>query len=288
MDKYSAVWVSHSSISDFQKCPRSYFLKNLYRDPRTGHKIALTSPSLSLGSAVHEVLESLSVLPVADRFKEPLHPKYKAVWSKYAGIKGGFESSEQELKYFLRGQEMLQRVTDHKGPLQEKAVKIRVDLPSYWLSEEDSIILCGKLDWLEYDELSDSIKILDFKTGKNEERPDSLQLPIYYLLATNCQSREVKGASYWYLARDDMPRAQVLPNLEKSKAIILKLAKNIKLARSLDRFKCTEGEGGCKHCQPFEAILSGKASFVGTDNYDRDVYTLSRSDSDSLPDSEIL
>ena len=61
-DKYTAYWVSHSSINDFLKCPRAYFLKNVYKDPKTGRKIKLISPPLALGQAVHEVVESLSVL----------------------------------------------------------------------------------------------------------------------------------------------------------------------------------------------------------------------------------
>jgi len=68
-DIYSAVYVSHTSISDFLVCPRAYFLKNVYRDPKTRHKIKLMSPPLALGQVIHEVLESLSLLPTEDRFK---------------------------------------------------------------------------------------------------------------------------------------------------------------------------------------------------------------------------
>ena len=35
-DKYTATWVSHTSLSDYIKCPRAYFLKNVYKDPQTG------------------------------------------------------------------------------------------------------------------------------------------------------------------------------------------------------------------------------------------------------------
>ena len=35
VDKYTAVWVSHSSMGDFLKCPRAYFLHNVYKDPKT-------------------------------------------------------------------------------------------------------------------------------------------------------------------------------------------------------------------------------------------------------------
>src|SRR3990167_11317573 len=63
-DKFSAVWISHSSIGDYLKCPRAYYLKNVYRDPKTNHKITLMQPSLALGQIVHEVIESLSRLQV--------------------------------------------------------------------------------------------------------------------------------------------------------------------------------------------------------------------------------
>lgn len=286
MDKFSATWLSYSSISTFQKCPRAYYLGSVYRDPRSGHKIALTTPPMALGSAVHQVLESIASLPTPERFKVSLIEKFQSAWDKVTGQKGGFGSDEEEARYKQKGEEMLRRVMAHPGVLEQKAVRIKGDLPNYWLSEDDGLILCGKLDWLIYQESTNSVHILDFKTGAGEESPTSLQLPIYYLLASNCQTREVTGASYWYIARDDYPREQPLPDLDKSHELVLKVGKEIKLARSLERFKCPAGEGGCRHCQPYEAILSGKAVFVGTGDYGADTYALF--DNSALPESEIL
>ncbi len=286
-DKFSAVWLSHSSISNFKNCPRAYYLSSIYRDPRTGHKITLVTPSMSLGSAVHEVLESLSVLPTAKRFEISLIERFQIAWKKVSGQLGGFVDQETEDKYKSRGEEMLRRIMAHPGPLKEKAVKIKMDLPQYWLSEEDNLMLCGKLDWLEYNEADDSVSILDFKTGLGEESVDSLQLPIYYLLAHNCQTRDVKKASYWYIARDDMPVEKKLPDLDHSYNLVLKVGKEIKLARQLQRFKCPGGDGGCKHCQPLEKIISGEAVFVGNGEYGTDLYALFSSNN-SAPASEIL
>lgn len=287
MDKFSAVWLSHSSISNFKNCPRAYYLASIYRDPRTGHKIALTSPAMSLGSAVHDVLESLSVLPTTDRFKVSLLERFESAWAKVSGSVGGFPDLETESRYKKRGEDMLRRVMAHPGPLTGKAVKIKMDLPYYWISEEDNLILCGKLDWLEYNESDDSVNILDFKTGNSEEAVDSLQLPIYHLLAHNCQTRTIKKASYWYIARDDMPISKNLPDLDKSKELVMKVGKEMKLARSLERFKCHSGESGCKHCLPLEKILRGEAVFVGTGEYGTDLYAIVENSS-SLPSSEIL
>ena len=109
-DKYSALWLSHSSISNFLECPRAYFLKNVYKDPKTGHKIKLMSPPLALGQAVHEVIESLSELKTDQRFKEPLLEKFERAWKKIAGKNGGFFDTDTEYKYKVRGEEMIRRV----------------------------------------------------------------------------------------------------------------------------------------------------------------------------------
>ncbi|PWU22949.1 hypothetical protein C5B42_04770, partial [Candidatus Cerribacteria bacterium 'Amazon FNV 2010 28 9'] len=149
-DEFSAVWVSHTSIADFLQCPRAYYLKNVYKDPKTGHKIQVTAPPLALGQAVHEVIESLSVLPTDRRFEEDLLPKFEAAWRKVSGKKGGFTDQNVEASYKNRGEAMLARVRTNPGVLRNKAIKIKKDLPHFWLSAQDNIMLCGKIDWMEY------------------------------------------------------------------------------------------------------------------------------------------
>lgn len=276
-DKFAATWVSHSSICDFLKCPRLYYLKNVYKNPETGHKMSLMSPPLALGQTVHEVVEALSVLPTEKRFTESLIVKFQRVWPKVSGKKGGFRSPEQEEQYKKRGEEMLRRIMANPGPLKNLAVKIKMDLPYFWLSEEDEIILCGKIDWLEYSPDSDTVQIIDFKTGKNEEQDDSLQLPIYHLLVANCQKRKATRACYWYLDKTDELTERALPDLTEAREKVLKVAKEIKLARKLERYKCPQGESGCASCKPYESILRGEAELVGTNEYNADVYVLKES-----------
>ena len=286
-DKFSAVWVSHTSISDFLKCPRAYYLRNVYKDPRTRHKIQIMSPSLALGQAVHEVLESLSVLPTDQRFRDSLLSKFNSVWQKVSGKKGGFSSLEQEERYRLRGEEMMKRAERLKGPLSRLAVKIKQDLPYFWLSEDDNIILCGKIDWLEYLPESDSVHIIDFKTSKNQEDGNSLQLPIYHLLVHHCQHRAVSKASYWYLDMADNLIEKELPDLQAAQDLLLQHAKKISLARKLNVMKCPNGSDGCMHCQPMERILRGEGELVKSD--DRyDVYILPWKKESDMPESEIL
>lgn len=286
-DKFAATWVSHTSISDFLKCPRAYYLNNVYKDPITRHKIQLVSPALTLGQVVHEVLESLSVLSTTERFKRPLIDRFEGAWKKVTGKRGGFSDLQEEHSYKLRGEEMILRVAENPGPLKEKAVKIKADLPNYWLSEQDEIILCGKIDWLEYLEDVDAVHIIDFKTGKREEDPASLQLPIYHLLVHNTQARKVAKVSYWYLNTQDDPQLQILPDLLEAHDRVLTVAKQIRLARKLSLFKCPQGDKGCYSCRPLEKIITGKAEYIGESEYRQDMYILPRA-TQELKESEIL
>jgi ATP-dependent helicase/DNAse subunit B len=270
-DKFKAVWVSHSSIADFLRCPRSYYIRNVYKDPKTNHKITVMSPALALGQAVHEVIDTLSMLPVEERLAISLPKRFDSIWQKVSGEIGGFTSHAQELEYKERGIAMLKRIEQSPGPILKKAVKIRADggLPYYWISEEDNIILCGKIDWLEYLP-DDSVHIVDFKTGKNEESAESLQLPIYLLLAVNTQKRKVSKASYWYLNTDGPLREKELPDLHDAEEKVLKVARRIKLARQMNHFKCPKD--GCFSCRPLEKVLTGEGKKVGVSEYGQDIY----------------
>lgn len=273
MDKYKATWVSHSSIADFLYCPRAYYLRNVFKDPKTGNKITVTSGALSLGQAVHEVLESLSVLPQDERFAVNLSTKFDNSWKKISGAVGGFKDKTQENEFKQRGIEMLKKISKDPGPLLNKAIKIKSDfIPNYYLSEEDNIVLCGKIDWLEYLPDSDSVHIIDFKTGKNEEEEESLQLPIYLLLATNTQTKKVTKVSYWYLEKEKGLIEKKLPNLLEAQDKVLTVARRIKLARQLNHFVCSKG--GCMKCRPLERVLRGEGKKVGVSDTKQDIYIL--------------
>ncbi|MEK7062537.1 MAG: PD-(D/E)XK nuclease family protein, partial [Patescibacteria group bacterium] len=133
-------------------------------------------------------------------------------------------------------------------------------------------ILCGLIDWLEYVPADNSIRILDFKTGKYDESENSLQLPIYLLLLSALQKRKVSGASYWYLDRDNEPISVDLPNINEARKKVLEVAMQIKNARERKIYDCPKGEKGCFACQPFQSILDGKAEYLGVGGYGQDMY----------------
>ena len=78
-----------------------------------------------------------------------------------------------------------------------------------------------------------------------------------------------------------------MPNPVQSHETVLRIAKQIKLAKQLDRFKCPQGEKGCGACHPFEAIVEGNAQRVGED--ERNIfYALDPSLQDEQAESVIL
>jgi ATP-dependent helicase/DNAse subunit B len=275
-DKYSAVWVSHSSIGDFVRCPRAYYLHNIYKDPKTGHKISIVNGALSLGVAVHNTLEALKEIPLEERMTRNLLSDFETEWTKVSGKTGGFRDEPEEVAAKERGENMIRRVIAAPGPIARKTVRLKSNdmIPNFYLSEEDNIILCGLIDWLEYMPADDSVCVIDFKTGKNDENDDSLQLPIYLLLLTELQKRKVSGAAYWYLDREDGFVEKQLPTVEDAKTRVLEVARRVKEARQKKEFTCLRGEAGCFNCKPYEAILKGEAESLGVGGFGQDLYFL--------------
>ena len=264
-DKYTAVWVSHSSMGDYLKCPRLYYLHNVYKDPATGRKMSIVTPHMSLGIAVHNVLEGLGEYPAAERMKRDLRATFEEGWAKVSGIKGGFTSPEEEEEFKIRGKEMINNVIKDPKFLVNKRIKLPKEKmnPNYYLSEDDNIILNGQIDWIEYLP-DDSLHIIDFKTGKHEEKDGSLQLPIYLLLCNALQKRKVSKVSYWYLESGKVVEKE-LPESSTAYQEVLSTAIQVKQARELGEFHCPKGDydsetkqGGCMCCRPYEKILDFK------------------------------
>ncbi|PIR40585.1 MAG: hypothetical protein COV32_02720 [Candidatus Yonathbacteria bacterium CG10_big_fil_rev_8_21_14_0_10_43_136] len=293
-DKYTAVWVSHSSMGDFLKCPRYYYLHNMYKSPVTGHKVSVVNPHMSLGVAVHDVLEGLAEFPAESRMNRDLLALYNAGWKKVSGKKGGFQSADEEAGFKARGTEMLEKVASDPRFLVNKCIKLPQDkMPcNFYLSEEHNIILNGLVDWIEYLPETESLHIVDFKTGKREETESSLQLPIYLLLCDALhKKRKVTKASYWYLESDKMVEKE-LPDIDSARQSVLDVALKVKEARDISKrdgiekaFVCPQGaydaeskSGGCMNCRPYEFILNGDSAVesVGVGGFSQDMYILKK------------
>jgi len=268
-DKFKATWVSFSSISDYIKCPRAYYLKNIYKNPSTGKKIEIIKPALALGSAVHNVLEPLAKIDPKKRFDTDLIQTFDKEFLKYSGKKGGFTSDEEYEENRQKGHKMLENVIKNSHILKDKTYISDQDLLNDWLSKDNNIVICGKIDWINIDEENDSFTVIDFKTSKEEEKND-LQLQIYALLLYMLNKKAVNKLYYWYININEELTQTNLPNLKESYNRVLEIALQISEARRTNHFECKKK--GCYACRDYEKVLAGFAEQVGIGGFGREIY----------------
>lgn len=262
------IYVSYTSLSDFLKCPRAYYLKNIYRDPKSGFRLQIASPYLSLGSTVHDSVKWYLDME-AQASLDQLIKKFRNFWFKYRGKRGGFISDEEEGNFGRRGLKMLDNFFTNAQKLEKNTHKI--DFPKLNLFED--VILMGNFDFIG-ERLDGSLHVCDFKTGSNDEK-DSLQLYIYAILAEANLGKKVSSASFWYLDRDDSPREIVLDSLEPKLDWLKEKALELKEVISKGEWVCIKGDELCNECRIYQALISGKGEFQFSDyRYKKDVYFL--------------
>lgn len=268
---FNPIYLSPSSLADFDKCPQLYYLRNVYRTER-GLKIQLANPNLTLGQNIHDILDQFLKLPIEQRTKEELERIFEVIWGLTSGEKGGFISAEEEEAYKKRAKDMIERFSRNKHFFQTEMVKI----PNFLkVPLGFDLVLIGKVDWIE--KTQDGYKIVDFKTGKQEEREDSWQMPIYAYLVSKVLNIKNIIACYWYLDKDTDLTACVLPDLEKTLAYLKKKGEIIKMARQTNSFRCQSGKESCWACRDYLAVVQGKGKLVSVDpvNRKQEIYILS-------------
>ncbi len=264
------LWISHSAINAFERCPQSYYYQYQYKNPETGNRIQIVNPYFSLGLSVHKTIEELGSLPVKERLKISLKERFEEIWKDYSGKSGGFISKIQESEFKKRGERMIEKVVESDF-LEKPSTKIKDDIPNIDLIPEKDIKLVGSLDWIQI--LPDnSFHIVDFKTGKSKEKKGSLQLPIYNILANKKLDGKVKKFSYWYLESEVKPTSRKLGSIKESMAIIKQKALEIKNHVENNNYPC-HYNGRCFACGDFKKIIEGEAEFLGTDTQSKkDLY----------------
>lgn len=264
----NAVFISPSSIASFKSCPQAYYYSNVYKNPRTGLKIQLINPKLALGSTVHSILAQFLFRLGGDKTKDQLINIMSRFWVDITGEKGGFFSKEEEDNYKERALKMLEIFWRNEHFRVIQPVKMP-DFPKVDIGED--LILTGKLDWIENED-DKNYHIVDFKTGEKEERSDSLQLPIYAVLASNYLKFSNIKASYWYLDRDMIIQAD-LPDLKDTVNELKQIGLIIKNSRLTKSFKCGSGYESCWACKHLIAITEGKCKLVSVDyNRKQEIY----------------
>ncbi|MFH2109278.1 MAG: PD-(D/E)XK nuclease family protein [Patescibacteria group bacterium] len=264
------VYISHSKIGDFSKCPQLYFLRSVYKDPKTRYKMQIITPALALGSIVHDILDSFLNNEPSERTNILLYNTFKSYWKNIEGEKGGFLTEDTEKEYKERAIKMLKNFFDTKDFLFKKRLKTST-FPKYDLGKD--MVVNGKLDWVEMD--GDYFHIVDFKTGRNEEKDNSLQMPIYSLLVQNEFKTEKIKSSYWYLDSSPTPILFNLPEKEKTLSELIFWGERIKLAHETSSFRCKSGGDFCWACKDFVRVKNGEGKIVSVDhNRSQNIYIL--------------
>jgi len=272
MNSRETLWISHSAITDFNNCARLYYFKNVYRQPQTGNRVQIASPYLSLGSAVHSAIDELVNLSPSQRKRKSLLKVFEQKWLGYRGKRGGFFSNKQESEFKKRGIRMI-KIFQKSTLLLKKSLKKEENLLKMELLP--GVELVGSWDWIEIFP-DNSLHIIDFKTGQNKEKNQSLQLPIYNILIRHHYPQKIKKSSYWYLERDPKPVPKKIENSKKALLKITEKAQEIKKAVENFNFSCHSSYRRCFWCQKYETILSGKAEYIDTDQETKkDIYYLS-------------
>lgn len=275
------IFVSFTSLSDFLKCPRTYFLKNIYKQslpPQAGVKthepfrIQIASPYLSLGSTVHDAVKWFIDMK-GQVTKKQYEEKFRNFWFKYTGKRGGFSTRDEEANFGNRGLKMLDNFWNNWKVLERPAPAI--SFPKLHLF--DRVVLMGNFDFLGEKE-DQTLHVVDFKTGANDEK-DPLQLYIYAILAEANLEKKVSSASFWYLDRDDKPKEIVLDPLEPKLEWLKDKGKQLKQAIAAGEWICVRNDALngalCRDCKDYQAIVEGKGEFQFTDyRYKKGVYYL--------------
>lgn len=270
----NAVFISPSSLGDFEKCPQLYYYRNVYKSP-TGLKIQIINPPLALGQAVHDTLEQFLKLTPSERNKEELLKILEIVWSNLKSEKGGYSSETEENEQHGKAVSMLDRFWKHEHFKTAEKFKIP-DFPKVELGND--IILTGKLDWIEKE--GDFFHLIDFKTGKNEERDDSKQLPIYAVLISNILGSSNIKTSYWYLDHEDDLTPTPFGNIEETKAELTQKGGILKLVRQTNSYRCKSSGESCWACKDILAVAKGKGKLVSVDyTRNQEIYILPKEES---------
>lgn len=271
---HKTLWISYSGISDFENCPRLYYLRNLYRTPVTARKIQVTNPYLTLGTVVHRVAEEVNDLESEKRKETPFIDRFERIWRFYSGKKGGFSSAKEEKTFYDRGRKMIAKLQKSQM-IQNQSYKVEGGLPKVRLFPDKDIVLVGGIDWIDVLPTG-GLHIIDFKTGQKKEAENSLQLPIYLILGHYNFKEPVERTSYWYLEKGEEPVLRELHPPQLYVPIIQEKALAIKAAIDNNELTCKHPSGKCFKCQQYEKVLSHQAEYVGFENkMSRELYFIS-------------
>lgn len=235
---------SFSKLKLFEQCPKAYhfsYLDEVYSKMKSQLRKDPSNlwPFNTLGKAVHDAITLFLYLPEKEQTLENLKEQLKASWWSEAmpqkipplGKWGGFKDLEEERSYYKEALKLLAnfyKTFDRKIKIKllpTRNIKRSIDDYKKLIKPvNDDFDVSGKLD-LVLDLDNNSLEVVDFKTGKSEEK-DDFQLRFYKLLTELNFSQPVNKASFYYLRTGNIKEFSLeKDDLEKIKKEVIKKIK---------------------------------------------------------------
>jgi ATP-dependent helicase/nuclease subunit B len=196
--------ISVTRFKDYLACPYRYYLRYV-RELKAVDDAARELDGGDFGGLLHRVLSAFGRDPKGpgsssreQEIFEHLEAKLEqlvrdlyAVDQQRAAIRLQLEQGRQRLRAFAR--EQAKQVGEGWRIVHaEKADETRGELSVEFKVDGKSILLIGRIDRIDFDEASRTIRIIDYKTGNTAQTPNEthrkkecwidLQLPLYSLL----------------------------------------------------------------------------------------------------------
>lgn len=222
---------SYSRIDTYEMCPSKYFFSYIKREPRQFGEAAV------LGNIVHAVLEDVvsSSLPLS----------INEMRTKYEEHTKNLDPNSQISNSLISvGTEIIEEFYDlNEGKLFdvfEKEMGFKFVIGNY--------LIIGFID--RVDIVGDSVKIVDYKTGKREvaakDVHENLQLGIYALAASHLfPNKEITAALHYLRTNRIKSHTYSKEDLENVKE---NLIKKINIIMNDQNFLPTKNERFCSFC----------------------------------------
>ena len=232
----------------FDQCPKEYHL--YYLDPHyKKEKYNLMKqpenirPALVLGGAIHNAITLFYHLPHEKQTLEELLLSLRETWRNFdvapkmeelpLGKVGGFKTIEEERQAYREAQEMLENFFEMRSPdwdifyrPTKDFVNSIEDYKGLITPLNEGADISGKFDLII--EEKDGLRIIDFKTGRND-REDVFQLHFYKILAEkNFQIPVAKGSFFFLKSKTEKEHNLEGQDAKELENEILERIENIK------------------------------------------------------------
>ncbi len=207
--------LSPYAIGIYEQCPRRY--RYQYKERLIG-KYRKPWPWLTMGANIHHTLaQFLSVVPVAERTVATIERLLRDQWRR---SRQGFADAEQEREYGERALAQLRWFASTQ-PVDVRPLMIE---RFHEAPVGERLVLRGKIDRVD-DDADRGLHVIDYKTGKVPENPDTFQLLQYALILPRILDRPVARASYLYLEGGEWRTFPIDPDeVDKARGAVLSIA----------------------------------------------------------------